>query len=181
MKKGDKYALINWYGPEFHAAVEDNFSMGVMTSWVAIPIIGSAKYSFQIAENTNGAIGLLAGTGSWAAIDGLAGLLYGSLTFGNSRNNLTLSAGYGGFSYEGEGSGSALFSIAGAARLSDKVALVGDSFIFDADGSLAAIIIPGLRFYRTNKGAFQFGFAGMVVEGETFPVPFPFISWFIKI
>lgn len=180
LKKGDKYGLINLYGPEFQAAVLDNFTLGIITSWVAIPVIGSAKYSFALGKNVRGAAGVLAGTGSWALPEAYGGLAYGSVTLGDNLNNVSFSAGYAGVSYEDGGGDAPLVGISGLAKIGERISFVGDSFIY-AGKDPFAIIIPGLRFSRNRKGAFQFGFAGLVIEGEAVPFPMPFVSWFIKI
>ena len=62
MNKGSKYALLNYYGPEAHFALTDDFTVGVMTTWAAIPLIGSAKYSIHFGENFHMSLGALAGT-----------------------------------------------------------------------------------------------------------------------
>jgi len=180
MKKGDSYALINLFGPEYQAAVANNFTLGAITSWVGIPLIGSAKYAFAMGEKVSGAIGTLIGSGSWASLGSAGGLVYGALTVGGSRSNISFSAGYAGVTIEGDVGSAPLFSVAGMARINEKVAFVFDSFIYTKE-EFFALIIPGLRFYRPNKGAFQFGFGGIAVEGEVLPVPVPMISWFVRI
>ena len=32
--KGENYALLNLYGPEVHFALSDNFSLGIMSTWL---------------------------------------------------------------------------------------------------------------------------------------------------
>jgi len=65
-------------------------------------------------------------------------------------------------------------------RLGKNVSFVGDSFILAGESPLV-IIIPGLRFSRSERKAFQFGFAGIIFEGEAIPFPIPMLSWFLKI
>lgn len=45
--KGENYALVNLYGPEVHFALSDQFSLGVMSTWIASPLILAAKYSLK--------------------------------------------------------------------------------------------------------------------------------------
>lgn len=63
IKKGESYVLLNLYGPDVQFAVADNFSLGVITSWRMLPIIGSAKKSFSLGKNTHMAVGTLVGWG----------------------------------------------------------------------------------------------------------------------
>jgi hypothetical protein len=48
--------------------------------------------------------------------------------------------------------------------------------------SSALFIMPGMRFQRDERRAFQFNLAGMVVSesGESFSVPFPMCTWFYR-
>lgn len=75
--------MLAWYGGEAHFAVSDNLSVGIMTTWAAIPVIGSVKYSINIGENLNLGLGTLLGSGSWAQPSAFGFLGYGSLTVGN--------------------------------------------------------------------------------------------------
>lgn len=56
-----------------------------MTSWFGSPIIGSAKYSIPLNENTNLALGTLLGTGSWASPDYGIALPFAALSLGNAQ------------------------------------------------------------------------------------------------
>ncbi|HCC71235.1 MAG TPA: hypothetical protein DEQ09_08810 [Bacteroidales bacterium] len=103
MTKGDKYALLNYYGLEAQFAVADDFTLGVMTTWAAIPLIGSAKYSIHFNDNFHMSLGTLVGTLSWIKLDAAGILGYGAFTIGNYENNFTLSAGYAGVPFDGEG------------------------------------------------------------------------------
>jgi len=143
IKRGDNYIQWNIYGPDFQFGVANNFGVGIMTSWAAIPVIANAKYSIRIGEKTNMALGALVGTGSWAFPDFGGILPFASMTYGNRKNNLTISAGYGALFYSNQvynpntstsykdhfSEGRALFSIAGMAKISSKFSLVFDTFI----------------------------------------------------
>lgn len=48
--KGESYVQWNLFGPDLQFGVSDNFGLGVMTSWIGIPLIGTAKYSFHRVE-----------------------------------------------------------------------------------------------------------------------------------
>lgn len=183
LAKGESYVLWNLYGPDFQFGVGENFGVGIMTSWVGSPLIGTAKYSMQFDEKVSFSVGLLLGTGSWASPEFGLALPYAALTFGDGRNNINFSAGYGGIFYGGDSEGSALFSVAGMSKVGKKVSLVFDSFIVPAIGNNSfggALLLPGLRLQQSSEKAFQFGFAGLVAEGELIPVPLPFIQFFRK-
>jgi hypothetical protein len=183
MEKGDKYGLLNYYGPEVHFAVAKNFSLGVMTTWMAMPIIGSAKYSIRISDKVHLGLGFLGGTLSWADFSSAGALVYGSLTFGDYHNNLTLSGGIAGITSHGDGGSAPLLSPACLIRLGHNFYFVTDSFIYLGGGdSNWGVIVPGLRIMRPQKrSSFQFGFAAVAAGGDIMSVPFPFVSWFFEL
>jgi hypothetical protein len=178
--KGNRYYMLSFYGPEVHFGATDHITMGIMTSWMAMPIIGSLKLSFDAGENFHVGIGLLAGTLSWAEMSSGGILPYGCITIGNYTNNLTLSAGYAWITYP-EGQGSApLLSPACMFRVGRDIFFVLDTFIYLEDPAFA-IIMPGLRFTRPQKrSSVQFGFGGVAAEGELVAMPIPAMSWFYK-
>ncbi|MCK4749331.1 MAG: hypothetical protein KAT15_19895 [Bacteroidales bacterium] len=181
MKKGEHYALISLYGPEAHFSVADNFTVGGLTTWGGVPIILSLKYSIPVNEFLHLGVGVLAGTLSWYDFGSVGGLAYGSVTLGNHNNNLTISGGYAGVTDGEDITGSEpLLSVAGMARIGKNISFVGDSFIYAGENPFA-IVMPGLRFSRTERKAFQFGFAGIIFEGEAIPFPIPVLGWFLKI
>ncbi len=180
MKKGDSYALIQLFGPEFQVALSEHLTVGVITSWLGMPLIGSLKYSVSASDKVHFGVGTLLGTGTWLSLGSVGAIGYGSLTFGDHMKNISFTGGYAGFSLEGDKSSSLLLSVAGMAKISDKVAFVADSFIYPGDSSWA-LIIPGLRFRQKNKGEFQFGLGAVLADGDIIPAPIPMISWFRKI
>lgn len=183
MEKGENYVMLNIYGPEVHFGVSNNFGLGVMTTWGAIPVVISGKYSFKINDNTSFGLGLLAGTGSWILPEFGGVLPFAALTVGNRRTNFNIAAGYINVGEIGYGSlvNSPLLSIGGLARIGKKFSFVFDSFIVAPTSSSGggALIMPGLRAQTKQNTAFQFAFGGIIVDGSAFPVPT--LGWFIKI
>jgi hypothetical protein len=99
LKEGDSYILYNWWGPEIQFGLKNNISLGVMSTWIGAPIIGTIKKSWEINKNKHVAIGALLGTGSYGRFDLYGGLPFASLTLGEKTRNISLSAGYGAVSY----------------------------------------------------------------------------------
>lgn len=185
MKKGETYAMIQLYGAEFQTAVSKNLTVGAITTWGVMPLIGSVKASFSASDKIHFAIGTLIGSGTWLSPRSYGAIGYGSLTFGDHVRNISVTAGYAGFSLYNRSSdlrttnSDMLFSVAGLAKISNKITFVGDSFIYPGDNSWA-LVIPALRFKQQAKGEFQFGLGMLVAQGQLLPVPIPMISWFRK-
>ena len=206
INKGDSYILWNLYGPDFQFGLGKNVGIGVMSTWVGMPIIGTLKYSISKSEKLHYGFGLLAGTGSWALPEWGMALPFGVVTLGDKKNNINFSAGYGAIIEKGKSDGRFLFSIAGFSKVGKKISLVLDSFIMPAGNYFNeeqinynpstgynetiivrkrkegfALIIPGIRWQLESNKAFQFGFAGLMVNGEAVPAPIPMIQWFRKL
>ncbi len=195
MDKGDNYAQLNLFGPEFHFGVGETFNLGVMTSWIGAPIIGAAKQSFKLGDNLHFGLGTLLGSGSYLIRDlRWFALPFGALTFGNRVSNFNISYGYGmintrkyNYNYYSsnassynETDGASLLSVAFMSRFTNKITFVFDSMIIlenDAWGFLS----PGLRFQTEENKAFQFGFLLGLADGEIVQIPIPMVSWFRKI
>jgi hypothetical protein len=197
IKKKEHYVQWNLFGPDFQFGVGENFGVGVMTSWVGIPIIGTIKKSWQINDKTHVAIGALVGTGTWAAPDVGGALPFATLSFGSRSGNLSFSGGYGAVWEDGDVMGRAITSVAGMAKVSSKISLVFDSFILlptteeaqryrpNGEQYTAQIkrrgfylFIPGLRWHQAEGKALQFGFSGMVIDGDLVPVPIPTLQFY---
>jgi len=97
IKKGENYAMINLYGPEVHFALSDHFSLGIMSTWIASPMVAAAKYSFATRkEKLNWSVGTLMGSSGYLNLfRGFGGLHFANITLGNRKNNITFAAGYG--------------------------------------------------------------------------------------
>lgn len=205
IKKGEHYIQWNLFGPDVQFGLGKNLGVGVMTSWFGIPIIGTIKKSWEIGEKTQFAIGGLVGTGAWVAPDWGGALPFATLSFGNRRNNIAFSGGYGAIWADGDLAGRTLTSVAGMVRVAPNFSLVFDSFIFlpgapetrtetvwNSDGTYYdqqvtyrdpafAIFTPGMRWQFDEKRAFQIGFSGVLARGSLWPVPIPMVQWYRSI
>lgn len=95
IKKGEDYAMINLYGPEVHFAITDNFSLGVMSTWIASPIALAAKYSFNSESKTHFSLGSIFGSSGYLFQgQGYGGLHFATITQGSRKANISFSAGY---------------------------------------------------------------------------------------
>jgi len=187
IKKGEHYGMLSFYGPEAHFAVSDNLNVGVMTTWLATPTVLSFKWSTELSEKVHLGIGSLAGVNPFFA-QGYGGLLFGSLTLGDRKANVTVSGGYAGVaSFDGSSGGSApLLSLAGMFKATDKISLVADSFIYlgnspENQASNFALVMPGMRYNHNDKFAIQLGVGAVVAENQVVPIPVPVGNMFFAL
>jgi len=182
VRKGDNYVQWNLFGPDFQFGVADHFGMGIMTSWVGMPVIGTAKYSLELGKNIHGGLGFLGGTGSWAFPQ--VGLLlpFGFFTIGNRVNNVNISAGYGALFNErtetvysivnvssdystnsvttqsktfNDSEGRFLLSLAGTFRINSKFSFVFDSFFMLAGKETTSQLIKETYNEGSRKVTFS--------------------------
>jgi len=199
--KGDNYVQLNLYGADIEFGVAKNLSVGGMTTWIGIPILGTIKYSIPIDKKVGLAFGAIVGTASWALVNQdyvgpkSIALPFAAFTVGDKSANFNISVGYGAVrskveNFNGsvsiisnETNGRFLMSFGGMKKFGKKVSFVFDSFLIPASGSKegGGILIPGLRFQTQPNKAFQFGFAGVFSQGVLVPFPIPFVQWYRKI
>jgi hypothetical protein len=113
IKKGENYAMVHWYGPEVHFAVTDHLNVGIMSTWLASPLILALKYSFKTEETkVNYSLGTMIGTSGYLNNwEGYYGLHWASVTLGDRKNNLTCSGGYSYFQNGGTEPAAGVYTI----------------------------------------------------------------------
>lgn len=246
IKKGENYAMLNLYGPEIHFAVTDDFSVGVMSTWIGSPLALAFKYTRKAANpKWNLGLGSLIGTSGYLYQGkGFGGLYWGMATYGDRRSNVTISLGFGHYfsgkselvnifqpgtyqginwaypdipikeSYVSKSTWTApIIGIAGQTKVGKRSSLIYDCMIllsqekvskpdgyqnretFNSSSSNfqvsvsefipykntkqnVIIIMPGMRFQKTEEKAFQISLAGVISQEQSFPLPMA--SWFYK-
>jgi hypothetical protein len=105
IKRHDHYAMVNIFGPEIHFAVSDRLNIGIMTTWIGSPLVAVGKFTIPTNnEKVNFSIGTMIGTSGYLnSFQGFGGLHWGTFTYGDRKNNVSFSAGFG---YFNDGSGS---------------------------------------------------------------------------
>jgi len=244
IKKGENYAMVNLYGPEVHFAVHKDFSIGVMSTWIGSPIALAMKYTRGTSNpKINYGVGTLLGTAGYLNQGkGFGGLHWGMITYGDRRNNATLSVGYGYFndgyksSYQqtiykpgtyvsldgsmpllpvqgtelvnGSVFSAPIIGLAGQAKVGKKASFIYDcmfimatlgndqevDYQYDQFGwqlqqvvvgeykkqyQNILVVMPGMRFQRSETKAFQISLAGVIVPNEI-SFPLPMASWFYR-
>lgn len=178
IEKGEHYVQWNLFGPNFQFGLDNNLGVGIMTSWVGIPLIATIKKSWVLGDKSQFAIGALAGTGSWIDPSIGGALPFASVSFGDRKRNISFSGGYGAIWQSGDTEGSPMFSVAGMTKISEKISFVFDSFILLPGEDYVGIFIPGLRWHQGEGKAFQFGFVGVIENSTAMPIPIPTVQWY---
>ena len=89
--------MVNLFGPEAHFAVNDHLNIGVMSTWIGSPLVAVGKYTIPTSnKKVNFSIASMFGTtGYLNGFKGFGGLHWGTFTYGNRKNNISFSAGFG--------------------------------------------------------------------------------------
>ena len=97
IKRNDHYAMVNLFGPEVHFAVNDRLNLGIMSTWIGSPLVAVGKYTIPTSnKKVNFSIASMLGTtGYLNGFQGFGGLHWGTFTYGDRKNNISLSAGFG--------------------------------------------------------------------------------------
>ncbi len=184
--QGDVHATFSGISFDVQVGVTDRITAGIQSSYYGVPIIGTIKYSIPFNEKVNFAVGALLGTGSWVLPDFSLALPFAAVTYGDRRNNVNFSVGYGATFMGGEGvADNMLISFGAALSGKTRFSLIFDSMLVpgftNENLGTSGLIIPGFKLRSRKKArAFQFGFGVGVFDGILVPLPLPFFRYLQK-
>jgi len=92
---GEGHLQITPVSADFELYLTDRFSVGLLSSIISAPIIGRTSYTFSSSGNVHVAAGGFVGWGGSIARNNAIAMPTISITKGDSRNNISLSLGYG--------------------------------------------------------------------------------------
>lgn len=178
LKKGEGYVQTIW-GFYYHLqyGITENFSLGLATTFIGMPVTISPKYTFDLKENLKLAVGAQVGALTWLSTqeNPLLGIGYATITSGSKENNVTLGAGYSFINIGGETFNGYAIAGGGTTRLAKKISLMGEFWMLPE--SRVVFGGPGVRIMRKSDNALDFGFWVVGFEGEFVPVPIPVMSF----
>ena len=176
LEKGTGYYSNTWLALHtFAAGLTDRFTLGGGLAWFpGVPLDETfyyllPKYTIVNAERTKVAVGALIGLLPFDSGDddrSSAGILYGVGTTGSRDNNLSLGLGWG---YAGnEVSSNPVVMIGGQTRVSRRISLISENWIFPISGETEGLYSYGLRFLGEGLTV---DLAFVSVFGESTTVP----------
>jgi hypothetical protein len=167
IKRKNHYAMVNLFGPEIHFAVSDRFNIGVMTSWIASPFILVGKYTIPTKNpKVNFSLASMLGTSGYLdGFESFGGLHWGTFTYGDRKNNISFSGGYGYLNISGNSGvenvpgtytyfnnnasniptrarpipSAPIFSVAGIFQLTSKASIFFDSMFGSINSSTSSV------------------------------------------
>lgn len=176
LKKGEGYFQNNMlFLNSVHYGVTDNFSIGGGLEFISLfmgtPILFfTPKVTFPAGKNFHAGAGVLLVT---IPEEGSGGFLYGSATAGSIEHNLSGSVGFGFAG--GEFSSIPLVNISGMTRVSRKLMLMSENWIFPIPDETVSAFSFGVRFLGDKIAAD----VGLVYSPEA-GTPFPIAGFSVK-
>jgi len=132
LRKGELYYnTVYFLLHDIQYGISDNFSIGMGTSVIGIPIYLTPKVSFPIGEKSAFAVGDMFIMGTYGT-DALGNLLYGSFSTGGIQGNASLGLGYL-LTNESDitaQTSSVVFNLSGMVRVSSYISLLTENYLF---------------------------------------------------
>ena len=170
---------------------------GAVPFWFVPPIpqgfniVGAVKLGLSVTERVHLAVGaqtlvlpaLLSGSGSSGPLLGLAGIAFGTATYGTPNAHVSLSVGVPFASFAGVGSisGNPIFSLSGNIRVAESVALITENWLIVAPGSRSATVAGFTSVAARIMGRNMAVDLGVIVAGSSpggvVPFPIPWVNF----
>lgn len=186
LEKEDNYMHLYYYlGGEAQFAISENFSLGVATSFLASPLVITPRYGKKVADKLYLGVSAYLGWASWINLETTMAAGFGTITFGDKNNNISLNIGYGGVFVPGDiyTPKYPIVSLGNHTRIGRAAFLNFEAMFFNTDELLAGAIFPSVRWVTKKNSAWDFGLTGVFYENkvnnfsEFLPVPLPTVKF----
>jgi len=166
LKRGSGYLnMLYFLAFQAQFGLTDNLSIGITTTPAFMPTLINAKYSYQVEDNFYVAAGAQVGR-LWYTDEQSLGVVFGTATYGNETNNISMNLGWGFYGRSNESLPMATLSW--AYKSTDKVQFVGEFWgLFHAQGAPTFLGGPALRIKTGKNLFFDVGVVGFSTEITT--------------
>ncbi len=163
-----------------HYGITDWFSLGLgfeaISTFSGNPIfMVLPKLGFEISENVSFGAGVHYINASVLASEAHGGIAYGVVTRDFGRSNISFGAGWAFL--QDEFSSQPVLNLSGMTRLTRRLGLVTENWLFLSDENSYALFSYGVRFLGENA-TFDLGLVNSKDIAKTFPVGFPAMASF---
>ncbi|MGM0579795.1 MAG: hypothetical protein ACQETL_03895 [Bacteroidota bacterium] len=199
------YNSLYFLSHDIQYGITDNFTFGMGTTIIGLPVYFTAKYSIPIQENSHLAFGDMMMLGTYGT-NFFANLAFGTYTYGNSYNNISIGGGYLYFNpgYNGEATSAPVGNISGILSAGKYFYFLTENYWFSfkatetsfkrtnlPDGSIMFeqaeypvrrniwYGLTGIRFVRKNNElvSWQIGLTHMLFVNSKAPDPYNSPDW----
>ena len=163
-----------------HYGLTDWFSVGLgfeaISTFSGNPIIMlMPKFGFEITENISIGAGVHYINASALASEARGGIAYGAVTRDFGRSNVSFGVGWAFL--QDEFSSQPVFNLSGMTRLTRRIGLITENWLFLSDENSYAIFSYGVRFLGEST-SFDLGLVNSKDIARTFPIGFPAMASF---
>ncbi|MCP4312029.1 MAG: hypothetical protein GY790_12255 [Bacteroidetes bacterium] len=152
LKKGELYYnTVYFLIHDIQYGLTDNFSMGMGTTIIGLPLYFTPKLSFPIGEKSALAIGDMLMLGTWGG-DAIGNLAYGTFSTGGPNGNVTFGAGHL-YTNENELTGltsSLVTNFSAMTRISPYIFFLTENYVMSANFNKEA-------WYNSQSGQNYYG------------------------
>ncbi len=163
LKRGSGYLnMLYFLAFQAQYGLTDNLTVGITTTPAFMPTLINAKYSYKVDENFYIAAGAQVGR-LWYTNEQSLGVVFGTATYGNEINNISMNLGWGFYGKSNENLPMA--TISWAYKSTDKVQFIGEFWgLFHAKGAPTFLGGPALRIKSGKNLFFDVGVVGFSTE-----------------
>lgn len=152
LKRGELYySSLYFLVHDFQYGITDKFSFGMGTTLIPLPFYVTPKFSQPISEKSTISIGTIMVVGAWG-LDFFGNLAYGTYTYGNQFDNITLGGGHLYFEADGSHTNNLVINLSGMKRLSDYFYLVSENYFVSMQENATA-------YYYSSPDMWQWEFS----------------------
>jgi hypothetical protein len=189
MPEGSSSLSINIYGFDYHYSMRKNITFNLSSSFIGAPLTGSIKKTVELSDRFRWSYGGTFGWGSWYEMAGLGAAGFTNFTWGQPNNYFSLGAGLGSIGVLDSSrfnENGAFITMAGLMPMGRKVFLsIEGVYVYTTGNEFSTspilFITPAIRVNFDNGDAFQFGFSGAVIDGQSIESPIPSLQYIWRI
>ena len=189
MPEGASSLSVNIYGFDYHYSMRKNVTFSLTSSYIGAPLTGSIKKTVELSDRFRWSYGGTFGWGSWFEMAGLGAAGYTNFTWGQPNNYFSVGAGLGSIGVLDSSrfnENGAFLTMAGLMPMGRKVFLsIEGVYVYTTEREFSTspilFITPAIRINFDSGDAFQFGFSGAVIDGESIASPIPSLQYIWRI
>jgi len=163
LKRGSGYLnMLYFLALQAQYGLTDNLSVGITTTPAFMPTLINVKYSHKVDDKFHIAGGAQIGR-LWYTDEQSLGVVFGTATYGNEINNVSLNLGWGFYGKSNENLPMA--TVSWAYKSTEKVQFIGEFWsLFHAEGAPTVLGGPALRIKTGKNLFFDIGVVGFSTE-----------------
>jgi|GEM_PF-4598684 len=189
LPEGSSTVSFNVFGFDYHYSVRKDVTFNISSSYIGAPILGSVKKTVNVSDRFRWSYGGTFGWGSWYRMAGVGAAGFVNATWGQENSYFSVGTGLGSLGVLDStklNENGAYLTLSGLMPMGRKVFLsIEGAYLYTTENEFSTepilLITPAIRINFDSGDAFQFGFSGVVIDGESLRPPFPSLQYIWKL